>query len=177
MSNGLIPALVEMRIKNRRNTWECSQAALRALALMAVDIDPFGKINDAYGHKAGDQVLEPVAGAMQRFFCSDEVVVRMGGEKFAVVLPNAALAQAYDKAEELRSNIESLQPCNIPMTVSLRVAVLVGHECSEDLFSRADAAMYCSKANGRNRVEVSRKMSKPSNDLSALNPAILEIFI
>lgn len=127
----------------------------KPLALMVIDIDHFKKINDTRGHKIGDQVLELVAGAMQRFFGSDDVVVRMGGEEFVVILPNASLGQAYDRAEELRSSIESLRPCSVPVTVSVGVAVLVGHERYEDLFSRADAAMYRSKAKGRNRVEVS----------------------
>jgi two-component system cell cycle response regulator len=134
---------------------EDTRVRKQPLALMVMDIDHFKKINDSHGHKAGDQVLELVAGAMQRFFSSDDVVVRMGGEEFVVILPNTSLGQAYDRAEELRSSIESLQPCSIPVTVSLGVTVLVGHERYEDLFSRADAAMYRSKANGRNRVEVS----------------------
>lgn len=124
------------------------------LSLMVIDIDHFKKINDTHGHKVGDQVLELASGVMQRFFGSDEVVARMGGEEFVAILPNVSLGQAYDKAEELRSRIESLLPCSIPVTVSLGVAVLVGDERYEDLFSRADAAMYRSKVNGRNRVEV-----------------------
>jgi len=140
----VLPALVED-----------TRVSKQPLALMVMDIDHFKKINDTHGHKAGDQVLELVAGAMQRFFGDDDVVVRMGGEEFVVILPNATLGQAYDKAEKLKSCIESLQPCSIPVTVSLGVTVLVGDERYEDLFSRADAAMYRSKANGRNRVEVS----------------------
>ena len=132
-----------------------TQTGNQPLALMVIDIDHFKDINDSYGHKTGDQVLELVAGAMQRFFSSEDIVVRLGGEEFVVILPNASLGQAYDQAEELRRNIEALQPCNIPVTVSLGVTVLVGRERYEDLFARADAAMYRSKANGRNRVEVS----------------------
>lgn len=134
---------------------EDTRARKQPLALMVIDIDHFKKINDTHGHKEGDQVLELVAGVMQRFFGGDDVIVRMGGEEFVVILPNARLGQAYDRAEELRSSIESLQPCGIPVTVSLGVTVLAGQERYEDLFSRADAAMYRSKANGRNRVEVS----------------------
>jgi len=124
------------------------------LAVVMIDIDHFKKINDSHGHKTGDQVLELVAGAMQRFFRNNDVLVRLGGEEFVVILPNMALEQAYDRAEELRGRIESLQPCNIAVTVSLGVTVLADDERYEDLFSRADAAMYRSKKNGRNRVEV-----------------------
>lgn len=133
---------------------EETQIRKRPLALMVIDIDHFKEINDTYGHKTGDQVLELVAGAMQRFFRSDDVLVRMGGEEFVVILPNVPLEQAHERAEQLRCNIESLLPCGIPVTVSLGVTVLAKNERYEDLFSRADAAMYRSKANGRNQVEV-----------------------
>ena len=134
---------------------EDTRARMQSLALMVIDIDYFKKINDNHGHEAGDRVLELVAGLMQRFFGSDDVVVRMGGEEFVAILPNVSLGLAYEMGEELRRRIESLQPYNISVTASLGVTVLVGHERYEDLFSRADAAMYRSKANGRNRVEVS----------------------
>jgi two-component system cell cycle response regulator len=132
---------------------EDMRARKQSLALIVIDIDHFKKINDSYGHKTGDQVLELIAGAMQRFFGNDELVVRMGGEEFVVILPKATLGQAYGRAEQLRSAIEFLQPCGIFVTVSMGVTVSIDQERYEDLFSRADAAMYRSKANGRNRVE------------------------
>lgn len=133
---------------------ENARVRKQPLSLMAIDVDYFKKINDAHGHKVGDQVLELIAGAMQRFFSRDEVVARMGGEEFVAILPNVPLEQASNMGEVLRRRIESLLPCGIPVTVSLGVAVLVGDERYEDLFLRADAAMYISKANGRNRLVV-----------------------
>lgn len=150
--NSVLPGLVED-----------SQVRKQPLALMMIDIDHFKEINDVHGHRTGDQVLELVAGAMQRFFRSDDVVVRLGGEEFVVILPNVQLVQAHCRAEELRSNIESLLPCNIPVTVSVGVTVLAGDESYEELFSRADAAMYQSKMNGRNRVEVNAVATQPPN--------------
>jgi two-component system cell cycle response regulator len=138
----VLPGLVEdSRLRNQ------------PLALMVIDIDHFKNINDTHGHNTGDQVLELIAGAMQRFFSRADVVVRLGGEEFVVILPNASLAQASHSAEELRRRIESLLPCSIPVTMSLGVTVLARDEGYENFFSRADAAMYRSKAKGRNRVE------------------------
>ncbi|MFZ2406655.1 MAG: diguanylate cyclase, partial [Methylobacter sp.] len=134
---------------------ENTRVRRQPLSLMVIDVDHFKKINDVHGHKTGDQVLELIAGAMQRFFSRDEVLARMGGEEFVAILPNVPLVQASNMGEVLRRRIESLLPCSIPVTVSMGVAALGSHECYEDLFSRADAVMYRGKANGRNRVEVS----------------------
>ncbi len=135
---------------------ESTRLRKQPLSLMVIDVDHFKKINDTHGHKIGDQVLELIAGAMQRFFCRDEVLARMGGEEFVAILPNVPLPQAFNMGEVLRRRVQSLSPCNIPVTVSLGIAVLDEHECYEDLFSRADAALYRSKEYGRNRVEVSK---------------------
>jgi len=123
------------------------------LALMVVDIDHFKQINDSHGHKSGDQVLEQVAKILDGICRRDDLVARVGSEEFVAVLPGAGLAEAVIRAETTRGKIEALMPEGIPVTASVGVAVLGGGETYDDLFRRADDAMYRAKMAGRNRVE------------------------
>lgn len=130
------------------------------LAFMIFDIDRFKAINDKYGHPTGDVVLKRVAERCLESLRSIDIVGRVGGEEFAVMLPDTGQAGATEIAERLRRMIAELHQVHdgtpfIPaITISIGLAILRPGEKLEPLFSRADAALYRAKEGGRNRVEV-----------------------
>jgi two-component system cell cycle response regulator len=131
-----------------------SQRKGQAVSLLMCDIDHFKRINDTHGHKTGDQVLEAVATELQHVVRNRAIVARVGGEEFVVVLSGADQAQAAEQAEALRVAVAALIPAGLPVTLSFGVAERQLDEDYEDLFKRADAAVYRAKEAGRNRVEV-----------------------
>lgn len=126
------------------------------LSLIVLDADRFKKINDTFGHKTGDQVLQQIARKLQGVCRADDLVARVGGEEFIVILPGMQMSDAEGRAELVRQQIEDLKPCGIRVTASIGVAELAQEESYDELFQRADRAMYNAKTNGRNRVEVAR---------------------
>ncbi len=131
----------------------------RNLSVIMGDIDHFKKINDKYGHPAGDFVIKTVASIFQKTFRKTDIVCRYGGEEFLVILPASDHTGARIAAEKVRQAIESqvfdFQGTIIPVTMSLGVAqLIVGQEHGKDAIARADAALYQSKQNGRNQVRV-----------------------
>jgi diguanylate cyclase (GGDEF)-like protein len=133
------------------------------LTLVIVDIDKFKEINDQHGHAVGDIVLKNVAkqlGHSSRETDSAYRAYRFGGEEFVVVLNNTNLTGGIIVAERIRQSIEQLsthhQNSDINATVSVGIAALSDDEVVADLFSRADRALYQAKAEGRNRVIVSK---------------------
>jgi len=130
-----------------------------ALSLVIADIDNFKLCNDSHGHAAGDRVLKAVAALMERRTRRGaDLVARIGGEEFAIVLPETELKGAVALAESIRVGIGKLAGGNpqIPMvTVSFGVSSLVPDDSltTAVLFSRADAAMYQAKRQGKDRVE------------------------
>jgi two-component system cell cycle response regulator len=131
-----------------------AHAHARPLALMVLDIDHFKQINDTLGHKAGDLVLEQFAQTLQGLCRSDDLVARIGGEEFVAVLPGVGLADAVSRAEKVRVRIMAHIHGGIQVTVSIGVAALAGGEGYDELFHRADGAMYRAKLAGRNCVEM-----------------------
>lgn len=132
------------------------------LCLCMFDVDHFKNINDQYGHVAGDHVLTAIVQAAGGELRASDVLGRLGGEEFAVLLPNTELAGALVVAERMRAAIERAQvprsgedsqPELIRATVSLGVAELLGDEAMESLLKRADRALYAAKDLGRNRVQ------------------------
>ena len=136
-----------------------AQAHGTHLCLLSLDIDHFKRINDNHGHAAGDTVLRQVAQACQNALRQFDLLGRIGGEEFIVLLPGAELEQAIDVAERLRRCVESLrfpdELTELRVTISLGVTKL--HQTDRDLSAlaiRADRALYRAKAGGRNRLEV-----------------------
>lgn len=129
------------------------------LSFIILDIDFFKKINDTYGHKCGDFVLQTFAKFLSDNVRTADLLCRFGGEEFVILMPNASTESAYERAEVLRRQFEAMnidfENQNIKSTFSAGVATFPNHSTSsEAVLSLADQALYQSKANGRNRVTV-----------------------
>ena len=128
------------------------QAALNGqpVSVVAVDIDRFKRVNDDHGHASGDDVLRAIAGAFRERLRTFELLYRMGGDEFLLVLPGADAATASDIADALRRAVIALQPAGLAMTCSCGVATAQGDEAAfELLLEQADAALYAAKRRGR----------------------------
>ena len=136
-----------------------AQAAQRVVSVVMMDIDFFKKINDIYGHQAGDYVLANTGDLMKKCFRKTDVVARYGGEEFLAILPGTDLIGAAVAADKLRQAVESFRFDTgskvIPVTISSGVAQIdIGTEKAENAIARADSALYFSKQSGRNRVSI-----------------------
>ena len=139
-------------------------------ALLLFDIDHFKRVNDTHGHPAGDDVLRQIAARTLDSVRSVDLVARMGGEEFAVVMPETGLTIAAAVAERLRLAVAN-EPFILPdsderlaVTVSIGVTTAVaGDDDRERLLKRADAALYEAKSTGRNRVVA--RAARPMHDL------------
>lgn len=135
--------------------------ARKPLSVAFCDIDHFKRLNDTYGHAAGDEVLVEFANRMRRSLRHFDMIARIGGEEFVVVMPDTGIDVALKVAERLRSRMEDdpftvTAAGELPVTISIGVAVSDPGEVSGlDLLRRADEAMYRAKQAGRNRVEAS----------------------
>lgn len=132
-------------------------APQRVLSVVMLDLDFFKKINDVYGHQAGDHVLKHTSDLMRKMFRKTDIVARYGGEEFLAILPGTDAQGAVIAADKLRAAIASYKfefdGTIIPVTVSSGVAqVNIGRETGDQAISRADSALYFSKESGRNRV-------------------------
>jgi diguanylate cyclase (GGDEF)-like protein len=123
------------------------------VCLILVDLDTFKEVNDWHGHDRGDAVLHAVAYEMRKQMRSFELMYRLGGEEFLIVLPGVDLKSGEILAERLREAIQQAPPAGIPITISLGVSAATGEQVDYDtLFRAADAALYDAKRAGRNRV-------------------------
>jgi len=130
---------------------------LRPLAVVVVDIDKFKSVNDSYGHVAGDQVIKATGQCLLEAIRDYDVLARVGGEEFVVLLPETPLEGAMMLAERLRTAVASLQveigKHRVTWTVSCGVTeVMESDQRFEDVLDRADACLYTAKGNGRNQV-------------------------
>jgi len=147
------------------------------LSLAIMDIDFFKKINDTYGHVAGDDVLRAVADAMAATVRDVDVVARYGGEEFAIVLPNCPSEGAPIVVERVRAAVASLDTV-AKVTVSAGVATATGADGAdaERLMADADEALYASKRAGRDRVTLAPPAppgaSRPPLDLGTREPTV-----
>jgi two-component system, cell cycle response regulator len=127
-------------------------------AVLLFDIDHFKQVNDNHGHPAGDQVLRELAGRALRYVRSVDLIGRLGGEEFIVVMPETSLGGAVVVADRLRDAIARevfmLRPSGecLPITVSIGIAAAARGEDLERVLKRADDALYAAKHAGRNRV-------------------------
>ena len=132
-----------------------AREGLPTSALM-VDIDHFSKVNDNFGDEAGDEVIRQIAGFLVRMARASDVIARIGGEEYLLILPDTTLESARVLAERIRTAIDDQpllvhrQPIHI--TVSLGIACIEGSVNLDDLTQAADRAMYLAKRGGRNRV-------------------------
>jgi diguanylate cyclase (GGDEF)-like protein/PAS domain S-box-containing protein len=152
-------------IFNRRRFMELADDELgrahrygRPVSLIMFDVDHFKKVNDTRGHAAGDKVLRALTAMARETLRGADILGRIGGEEFAVLLPETDLPAATRAAERLRRAAESMNLVAdgeaFGITVSLGVALLQEDEILEDFLKRTDQALYKAKQGGRNRVEV-----------------------
>jgi diguanylate cyclase (GGDEF)-like protein len=124
------------------------------LSAIMADVDHFKRVNDDYGHGAGDKVLAQFGALLSSHTRATDVVARFGGEEFIVLLPHTGLSLAITKAEQFRNALASqtIEPLTTAVTSSFGVAELLSGENSESLLRRVDSALYRAKEGGRNRV-------------------------
>ena len=139
------------------NEWARFQRYKRPLALLMTDIDKFKSVNDTYGHDVGDEVIKAVAGVLQASKRTTDIVGRLGGEEFAMVLPEATFDNAVQAAERFRqlvaNRIISAGDQRVPVTISLGVASADEQTSGiEEMLKQSDLALYEAKHTGRNRV-------------------------
>lgn len=152
---------------NRRHFFERAQAEFQRahryrheLAVLVFDVDFFKKLNDTYGHQVGDRALQAVAQASRQQLRNTDVLARLGGEEFAVLLPETSLANAAQLAERLRLALAylTLADGQQPIQLTASFGVSAWQEADADveaMLHRADSEMYRAKQTGRNRVSVS----------------------
>ncbi|MCV2401680.1 diguanylate cyclase [Marinomonas sp. C2222] len=133
-----------------------SHQSKQPLCLAVCDIDHFKRVNDTWGHLAGDKVLRLVPKQIQSTLAKEDSIFRYGGEEFVIIFPNTNAAQAAQRAEDIRRAVEktpfNMQGKPVSISISIGVAELSPAEDPESLFFRADKLLYSAKESGRNRV-------------------------
>lgn len=141
-----------------------AQRQSHAVGCLYMDLDHFKRINDHHGHAAGDMVLIHVTNIVQRIIRNSDVLARLGGEEFAVILPDISKYRMGEIAERIRMTVET-QPCELTTDTAIDVSVSIGlaffdlgevvgesRELGEALVNQADLALLYAKDHGRNRV-------------------------
>ena len=128
-------------------------------SVLALDIDYFKRINDSFGHDAGDRVLQQLATVLVNSSRAGDYLFRLGGEEFLMLLVDTDLNGARRTAEKLRASVEREvfrlpQERTLNVTLSVGVACFNGHPDYQQLMRRADEALYAAKHGGRNQVVV-----------------------
>jgi len=130
--------------------WEAQQ---RPFAVIVIDIDHFKQVNDTHGHEVGDQVIQFAGQLMRRVSRSDDLLCRVGGEEFMMLLPDTSLETAAQVAERLRRCFaQEPSPTGEPISISAGVACWHGGGSLSSALTRADEALYQAKRSGRNRI-------------------------
>jgi len=135
------------------------QFSKQPAVLAVVDIDHFRAFNNSFGHLVGDHALGAVTEALNKYFRSDDLIARYGGDEFVILLPNTTLEEARVITERVRAamrrageNLLSTVPDCIGITVSIGIAAMDEFDGLDSLMTKADEALYRSKKQGRNRV-------------------------
>ncbi|MCW9036248.1 MAG: diguanylate cyclase [Rhodospirillales bacterium] len=138
-----------------RNSLSTAKRNKQPVCIAMLDIDYFKKINDEYGHNVGDTVLEDLALCLKGHFRENDLIGRLGGEEFAVILYGTEIKSAYNKLEELRKDIEARSvkgPKEIKYTVSIGFCKVVEYKRLNEALKKSDKALYKAKDAGRNQV-------------------------
>lgn len=149
---------------NRRQMDELLEGAFRQaralnkdLSILFIDVDNFKRINDEFGHDAGDCILKELAKSMQEHFRNIDYCCRFGGDEFCVIMPNSSTDGTINAAERFRAGVERSKLCGHPVTISVGAATMESPADEESITNfrkRADQALYRAKQAGRNRVQV-----------------------
>jgi diguanylate cyclase (GGDEF)-like protein len=162
--HALIPRFIELSHQARLTH--------QPVSVVLCDVDCFKAINDEYGHDRGDAVLRDVAYELRKRLRSFELVYRLGGEEFLIVLPGVELQEGHEVAERLRHAVEQARPTGIDITISLGLSAGRGEQVVyESLFKAADAALYEAKRTGRNRIVAAPALA--TIDLVETPPALI----
>jgi diguanylate cyclase (GGDEF)-like protein len=134
-----------------------SQRYEHAFALLMLDVDHFKSVNDTYGHKWGDQVLKAIVAKSLKTLRDTDLFGRIGGEEFAIILPESEAEAALEVGERLRQALSEISISSdkgsIKITVSIGLAMMeAGNDTLEAILERADAALYKAKQAGRNKL-------------------------
>jgi diguanylate cyclase (GGDEF)-like protein len=145
---------LELRL---RREWRSAKRRDASIAVVAVDLDNFKPINDTYGHPAGDAVLRELADVMRHTVRDTDVIARVGGDEFVLVLPDTGWQGAITLAERLRRGVDEQTFAGeqqIPLTISIGIALARGTDDvrASDLLEEADRSLYRAKSGGRNRI-------------------------
>ncbi|HYN02579.1 MAG TPA: GGDEF domain-containing protein, partial [Vicinamibacteria bacterium] len=137
------------------------------LSLILLDLDHFKKLNDTYGHPAGDEALRATARVLTQHLRKGDQAARYGGEEFVVILPGSDEERSMGAAERLRSALQKhrfvFEGARIPLTASFGVAIWPGDgKEPEALLSSSDRALYAAKQTGRNRVVAASSLPPPA---------------
>ena len=137
---------------------------LHPLGIVMIDIDHFKSFNDVYGHAAGDGLLSELGKFLQSHIRAEDVACRYGGEEFTLILPDASLETALQRAEELRQQVRQLQAAggqaHKPITLSMGIAIYPQHgRTIENVLRAADSALYSAKQHGRDRVVIAENVN------------------
>ena len=149
---------------NRRQFFEMATAIVaktksenRTVSAIMIDVDNYKKINDTHGHLSGDLILKVVTDCFRSVLNPDDLLSRVGGDEFAVLLPDQGRRQAEEVAERLRASLEQaaiiVRNQQVDITASFGVAEIDRNRMDlDDLLNRADQALYLSKSAGKNKV-------------------------
>lgn len=133
------------------------------VSVVLLDLDAFKRVNDDHGHERGDAVLRHTAYEIRKSVRSFELVYRIGGEEFLLLLPGLSLAEAMEIAERIRYSVAEGRPADLDLTISAGAASAEGgHASYPELFRRADAALLQAKREGRNRVVAAPALPTPA---------------
>ena len=131
---------------------------LEPLTLAVFDIDHFKRINDTYGHQAGDKALRTIAQLLLNKTRETDIIARYGGEEFVMLMPGTKAQEALVVAEKLRDEVQNCgfhyKNTSVVVTISCGISEFLGEDTPSEVFARADKALYQCKENGRNQCRI-----------------------